>query len=684
MDKKLTYQELEQRLQEFEKIIHKRKPKEEEFLSTDQQFENIVQSLPDPTFVIDKSKRIVAWNRAIEDMTGLLSESMVGKGDNAYSIPFWGDSRQVLADFIMDPDLRDFSSYESVKRDGDGLVCEAFLPKFGNSDCGTHVWLKASPLYDKDGALVGAIESIRDITKQKQAEENLQKSEEKFRLIFDYAPLGILHFNNNGIITACNDNFVNIIGSSKETLIGLNMFDLHDKNIVQALENALKGQTVTFDGEYSSMTAIKVTPIRLIFGPVFSREKTVQGGIGIIEDISEQIQAESEREKLKIQLQQAQKMESIGTLAGGIAHDFNNILFPILGHTELLLKDIPESSPLRDSLDKIYTSTLRAKDLVKQILTFSRRGSSEFEPLEIQIVIKEALKLIRSTIPATIDIKQDIRDGIGVINADPTQIHQIVMNLSTNAYHAMEKTGGELNVGLNGIELGDNNILRNGMAPGLYACLTIADTGIGMDEDLIKKIFDPFFTTKEHGKGTGIGLSVVHGIVLNMNGAIEVNSEPGKGTEFIIYLPMVKKSLKKQEPIQVKRSVQKGNERIFLVDDEEEIIVMVKKMLEHFGYQVTSFTDSAKALETFCNDPEKFDMIITDMAMPNISGDKLSAEVKKIRPDIPVLLCTGYSETMSEENAETLGINGFLLKPIVMNDLFQKIREVLDDTYIDS
>ena len=436
MYEKLTYQELEQRLKELEENIQKRKSPEEKFLSTDQQFENIVQSLPDPTFVINKSKRIVAWNRAIEEMTGLLSEDMVGKGDNAYSIPFWGDARQVLADFIMDPDLGDFSSYESVKREGDSLVCEAFLPNFGSNDGGIHVWLKASPLYDKDGVLIGAIESIRDITKQKQAE--------------------------------------------------------------------------------------------------------------------------GERKRLKIQLQQAQKMESIGTLAGGIAHDFNNILFPILGHTELLLEDIPESSPLRDSLDKIYISTLRAKDLVKQILTFSRRDSSEFKPLEIKIVIKEALKLIRSTIPTTIDIKQDIRDGIGVINADPTQIHQIIMNLSTNAYHAMEKTGGELSVRLYEIELGENDIMRNSMTPGIHACLTIADTGIGMDKNLRGKIFDPFFTTKEHGKGTGIGLSVVHGIVLNMNGAIEVNSEPGKGTEFIIYLPMVRNFLKKQESNQTKRSVQKA------------------------------------------------------------------------------------------------------------------------------
>ncbi|MCD4651682.1 MAG: response regulator, partial [Candidatus Cloacimonetes bacterium] len=387
----------------------------------------------------------------------------------------------------------------------------------------------------------------------------------------------------------------------------------------------------------------------------------------------------TERKKLEAQLQQTQRMETIGTLAGGIAHDFNNILFPILGHTEMLLEDVPENSPFRDSLKEIYTSALRAKELAKQILTFSRQDTNELKLMKMQPIIKEVLKLIRSTIPTTIEIKHNIQSDCGVIKADPTQIHQIIMNLITNAYHAMEETGGELIVSLKEMELGALDLINPDMKLGGYVCLTIADTGIGMDKNLIETIFDPFFTTKEQGKGTGMGLSVVHGIVKSMNGAVQVYSEPGEGTQFHVYLPLEKSSSEKQEIHQMEEPIQGGMERILLVDDEDTIVTMEKLALERLGYQVTSHTSSIEALEAFRDSPNKFDLVITDMAMPNMPGDRLSAELTKIRPDMPVLLCTGFSENMSEEKAASLGINGFLLKPIVMKELSQKIREVLDD-----
>jgi len=387
---------------------------------------------------------------------------------------------------------------------------------------------------------------------------------------------------------------------------------------------------------------------------------------------------EKYRSIMKSRIQHSQRMESIGTLAGGIAHDFNNILFPIVGYTEMLLEDVPEDSPFKESLKQIYTSALRAKGLVKQILTFSRQESGKLMLMTMQPVVKEVLKLIRSTIPTTIEIKQDINLDCGVIKADPTQIHLIVMNLTTNAYHAMEESGGELKVSLKEVEFGTLDLINPNMTPGVYACLIVSDTGVGMDKSVTEKIFDPFFTTKAIGKGTGMGLSVVHGIVTAMGGAIHVYSEPGKGTEFHVYLPM-EKTLSEKQVTNSKAEIQGGTEQILLVDDEEAILTMEKRMLELLGYQVTSRTSSLEALEAFRTNPDRFDLVITDMAMPNMPGDKLSAELTKIRPDIPILLCTGFSETMSEEKATSLGIKGFLLKPIVVKDLAQKIREVLEE-----
>ncbi|MCP3930951.1 MAG: response regulator, partial [Bacteroidetes bacterium] len=369
------------------------------------------------------------------------------------------------------------------------------------------------------------------------------------------------------------------------------------------------------------------------------------------------------------------KMESIGTLAGGIAHDFNNILFPIVGHAEMLLEDIPNDSPLWESSNEILNSGLRAKELVKQILTFSRQDKGELKLMKLQPIIKEALKLIRSTIPTTIKINQDIRADCGAIKADPTQIHQIVMNIATNAYHAMEDTGGELTVKLKEVEIEESGLINSEMTPGLFACLTIADKGIGMDKELKNKIFDPFFTTKEQGKGTGLGLSVVHGIVTSMNGGIQIFSEPGKGTEFRIYFPLEKTYRKQNE--ETKQSIQGGTEHVLLVDDEKSIINMEGKMLERLGYQVTPYTDSLEALEAFGNNSEKFDVIISDLAMPNMAGEKLASEMLKIRPNIPIILSTGFSNKLTPEIAEKIGIKGVLLKPIVMNELSQTIRKVL-------
>ncbi|MFO7910879.1 MAG: PAS domain S-box protein [Desulfotignum sp.] len=389
---------------------------------------------------------------------------------------------------------------------------------------------------------------------------------------------------------------------------------------------------------------------------------------GIISDITKRKQAEE-------RLQQAQKMEAIGTLAGGIAHDFNNILFPIIGHADMLLDDIPKDSPFRKSLEQIHTGAIRARELVRQILAFSRQEKNELARMKIQPIVKEVLKLIRSTIPTTIAINQRLHAGCGPVKADPVQIHQIVMNLATNAYHAMAEKGGTLTVTLKEIQVNPSDPVSSDFHPGPYARLSVTDTGTGMDKETAEKIFDPFFTTKKKGKGTGMGLSVVHGIVKDMNGTMEVQTEPGKGTAFHVFLPVTGNGAAENEPL-IKEPLVGGSERILLVDDEKPVIAIEKQLLSRLGYRVTGCIDSTEALEMFAADPDRFDMVITDIAMPKMSGDKLAGELLKIRPDIPILLCTGFSEIMTHKKMASIGVKGLIMKPFVINDLDRKLREI--------
>jgi PAS domain S-box-containing protein len=524
-----------------------------------------------------------------------------------------------------------------------------------------------------DPIIKGVLANYKDITHRIQANEELRKSEEKYKATFRTSPDAInLNSVEGGVYIDINEGFTKILGYSREDIIGTSSIELNiwnDPKDRAQLISGLKehGVVENLEADFIGKDGQIRTGLMSASLVNINNKNTI---LSITRDITEQ-------RKLETQLQQSQKMESIGTLAGGIAHDFNNILFPIVGHTEMMLEDIPENSEFRDNLNHIYAGALRASELVKQILTFSRQDSSDIKLMKMNPIIKEALKLIRSTIPTTIEIKQYLQSDCGAIKADPTQIHQIVMNLSTNAYHAMEENGGELNVKLKEIELEEPDLFDPNIKPGAYACLSISDTGKGMDNELIEKIFNPFFTTKEIGKGTGMGLSVVHGIVKSMHGAIKVSSNPDKGTKFHVYLPIAE-AVKEQQVTNTTIVIQGGTEHILLVDDEQAIIGMEQNMLERLGYKVTSRSSSLEALEAFRAAPDKFDLVITDMAMPNMSGDKLSIELTKIRPDIPILLCTGFSETMSEEKATSLGINGFLLKPIVMKDLAQNIREVLD------
>jgi len=392
----------------------------------------------------------------------------------------------------------------------------------------------------------------------------------------------------------------------------------------------------------------------------------------------ERVREEEEKMVLEAQLRQAQKMEAIGTLAGGIAHDFNNILAAILGYTELAKqKIVPESEP-DNCLAEVLKATYRAKRLVQQILAFSRKGEQEMKPLRIQCVIKEALNLLRATIPSSIEVQQRIAPDCQPVLADPTRIHQIILNLCTNAAHAMEAKGGTLSVLLENTILGEEEAQNHGLAAGDYVLLVVSDTGHGMGKEVMDHIFEPYFTTKEQGKGAGMGLAIVHGLVKASGGKISVASAIGQGTTFRILFPQVRDKAGEEVLPSTPVSSGQGSERIFVIDDEQAIVAMEKLALERLGYQVRLFADSEEALAVFRADPQGCDLVITDQTMPHLSGMDLAKAFLAIRSDLPIILSTGYSSQASKEDAAKIGIRRFIMKPVNIAELAGAIRELLD------
>ena len=386
---------------------------------------------------------------------------------------------------------------------------------------------------------------------------------------------------------------------------------------------------------------------------------------------------QKEKDKLESHLLQLQKMETIGTLAGGIAHDFNNILTPILGYTEMALEELSDESTLKYDIEQINNAALRGKDLVQQILTFSRQVDFDKKPLHLHQVVKEVMNLIRASFPSNIEIRQDLNTDCGTILADATQMHQIIMNLCTNSLHAMVDKGGILEVRLDALLLNPKKIKTTAnIKKGNYVRLTISDTGVGMDKQTINRIFEPFFTNKEVGSGSGLGLSVVHGIVNNYNGAIQVQSEPGNGTIFMIYLPQ--HSAHGTEDIQISMTTKKGNENILFVDDEKEITYMGKKMLESLGYTVDIRTDGFSALHEIQTHKQKYDLLVTDQNMPKMLGTDLVKRAKKINPDLKVILITGYEDSIKEGSVSQYDIAEIIMKPLILSEFSKIIRNVLD------
>jgi signal transduction histidine kinase/BarA-like signal transduction histidine kinase len=388
-------------------------------------------------------------------------------------------------------------------------------------------------------------------------------------------------------------------------------------------------------------------------------------------------EAEEGKRELEGMLQKAQKMEAMAALAGGIAHDFNNILTAIIGYTEIVLSDVSKEDLTYGNLQEVLKAGRRAKDLVTQILTFSRQSAQEQRPLQPNLIVKEALKMLRASLPATIEIKQNVENDSGRITAHPTQLHQLFMNLCTNAAHAMRDEGGVLEVSFADVELDSEFTASHpDLNSGPYLRLTVGDTGHGIDPSIIDRIFEPHFTTKEEGEGTGLGLAIVERIVKSCGGDITVDSEPGKGTIFNVFLPRVEIEV----PSETKSlsSLPTGKGRILFVDDEDTLARLGKQMLERLGYDVTTRTSSIEALETFSAQPEGFDLVVTDLTMPKMTGVELAEKLMAIRQDIPIILCSGFSERVTKEKAKATGIREVAMKPIVSSELAEVIRKLLD------
>ena len=515
----------------------------------------------------------------------------------------------------------------------------------------------------------------QEIKERQRIEGQLRQSEDKFRVLTEMSPLGVSLVGADGRYKYVNPKFKELFGYPMEDIEFRRQWfrkAFPDPEYRRQVKKTWVNSSGDSDIREVRPSTYKVrcyddTDKIIQFWPV-----TMAGGdqLVIYEDVTE-------RKQLEAHLQQAQKMEAIGTLAGGIAHDFNNILAAILGYGELLAFDMQKDTSAWHNLQAVLKSTHRAKDLVGQILAFSRQNELNLMPVLISSITKETLKMLRASLPTTIEIRRKIEITDGVINANPTQIHQVLMNLCTNAAHAMREKGGVLGVGLSRINEDQAKQLSHpDLKTRSYLKISVSDTGHGMTTGKLKRIFDPYFTTKSAGQGTGLGLAVVRGIVKAHGGAITVESSPDKGSLFEVYLPEIQEEISPQSlNTQAYRT---GQETILFVDDEQALVTMSEQMLDLLGYRAVTKTSSIEAFELFQHDPYRFDLVITDMTMPNMTGEKLAGKLLEIRPDIPVILCTGYSERFTEQRAKKLGISAYVMKPLVMRDLANTIRDVLD------
>jgi PAS domain S-box-containing protein len=535
------------------------------------------------------------------------------------------------------------------------------------------------PQYDENGDHIGYIHIMSDITERQRAETALREAHQTLMTVLNSIDATIyvadmqtheILFMNRLMQETYNGDFTGQLCWQAFRKKTGPCSDCTNDRLVDADDNPTNA--CVYEGHQPGTGRWYVNSDRAV--------KWIDGRLvrlQVATDITKIKGMEAERRHTETKLRQAQKMEAIGTLAGGIAHDFNNILSAILGYSELALEDALNDRAAEAYIRQILKAGHRARDLVNQILTFSRQTETETKPIQVKPIIKEALKLLRASLPATIDIRTDIQSD-AIVEADPIQIHQVIMNLCTNAGHAMRHNGGALTVCLTEYTISDD-MARDykEMAPGDYLKLSVSDTGPGIAPTIIDRIFEPYFTSKQKGEGTGMGLAVVQGIVQSCKGAVSVYSPPGEGATFDVYLPIIRTRDSVQTKVDI--IIPGGNENILFVDDEPALADLSKQILERMGYHVTIRTNSIEALRLFEQNPQRFDLVVTDMTMPHMTGDLLAIQLIRMRPDMRIIICTGYSDKLTQELVDRLNIRALILKPIIRDELLATVRQVLDD-----
>jgi PAS domain S-box-containing protein len=659
-------QKLEKKLLDLENEVSTRKQIIEELHQSRREWEEIFQAIGDPTLIIDADFTILQVNDATKKAMKNPEADLVGK--KCYEVFHYADRHHKGCPL---------AKIKAGERAAMGEIeIEALT--------GSYI-VSCTPIHNRDGTFEKAIHILIDITSRVQSEQSLLRMK---RLLNDAQELGrVGAWEIDPVRQFCywTDNMHRLLGyepgeiADKYQFFFDNIIHPDDRAMISNLFQSLVKDKAPISAEYR---ALHKDGRQLIFhgvmAPVLDRDGRLSRIYGTSVDISEQKRMDDERRKLQEQLLRAQKMESIGALAGGIAHDFNNILSAVIGYSELAWELAGDAQAARESLKEVLQASRRAKDLVAQILAFSRQVDHEFAPVQIQLIVKEVCKLLRASLPSNITVETDLQSFASIM-ADAGQIHQILMNLCTNAYQAMNDMGGVITLKLNEIELGQPpGDTYSDLKPGKYLQLLVRDNGCGMDEATMNRIFDPYFSTKKPDGGTGLGLSVVFGIVKSHGGLIDVDSEINQGSTFRILFPAIKKAAT-DKTNDYMASVERGNERILFVDDELLLAKMAKQTLESLGYHVQTKTNSVEALELFQASPDDYDLIITDMMMPHMTGDHLASKISKIRPDVPMIICTGFSERIDQKEAHDLGFKAFVRKPWRKAEMAGAIRRALEN-----